>query len=40
MAIAADKSVFTSPSSGDLAQFYQAFIDGIMQHRPWMRTEE
>ncbi|MEG3928393.1 hypothetical protein [Microcoleus sp. D3_18a_C4] len=38
--VAADKSVFTSASSGDLALFPPAFIDAIMQHRAWMRTEE
>ncbi|MEG4056133.1 MULTISPECIES: hypothetical protein [unclassified Microcoleus] len=38
--IAADKSVFTSPSSDDLTKFSQAFIDAIMQHWSWMETEE
>jgi catalase len=38
--VAADAGVVTCPSGGDLAQFSQAFIDAMMQHRHWMRTEK
>ena len=38
--VGADKGVVTCPSGGDLAQFSQAFIDAIMQHRHWMRTQK
>lgn len=38
--VAADRGVVICPSSGDLGQFSQAFIDAIMQHRHWMRTEK
>jgi catalase len=38
--VAADQGVVLCPSGGDLAQFSQAFIDAIMQHRHWMRTQK
>lgn len=38
--VAADRGVVICPSGGDLGQFSQAFIDAIMQHRHWMRTEK
>lgn len=38
--VAAEKGVVTCPRGGDLAQFSQAFIDAIMQHRHWMRTQK
>jgi catalase/putative intracellular protease/amidase len=38
--VGADKGVVTCPSGGDLAQFSQAFVDAMMQHRHWMRTQK
>jgi len=38
--VGADQGVVTSASGGDVAKFSQAFIDAMMQHRHWIRTEK
>jgi catalase len=38
--IATDQGVVTSPKQGDLGQFSQAFIDAMMPHRHWARSQQ
>ncbi len=39
-AIAASGAGIDLFSSGDLTKFSQVFVDAIMQHRHWMRTQK